>query len=126
MNSYIDRATHFIPVVGYFKAAHDMTNMYEDGQINSFQYYGYMTSLAAVNSLHVIHTAHTSQSGFGLGAVRKLQMMPAAAMASVPITLAGVNFEVIQRAPEEQQKGLWQMFSSGLTGTFGIGSGLNL
>ena len=126
MNSYIDRATHFIPVVGYMKAAHDMTNLYEDGQISAFQYYGYMSSLAAVNSLHVIHTAHTSQSGFGLGAVRKLQMMPAVALASVPVTLAGANFEVIQRAPEEQQKGLWQMFSSGLTGTFGIGSGLNL
>jgi len=126
MNSYVDRATHFIPVFGYMKAAHDMTNLYEDGKISSFQYYGYMSSLAAVNSLHVIHTAHTSQSGIGLSAVRKLQMMPAAALASVPITLAGANIEVIQRAPEEQQKGLWQMFSSGLTGTFGIGSGLGL
>jgi len=126
MNSYVDRATHFIPVFGYLKAAHDMTNLYEDGQISAFQYYGYMTSLAAVNSLHVIHTAHTSQSGFGLSAVTKLQMMPAVALASVPITLAGANIEVIQRAPEEQQKGLWQMFSSGLTGTFGIGSGIDL
>ncbi|AXF52784.1 MAG: hypothetical protein [Circular genetic element sp.] len=103
-----------------------MTEMYESGEITAFQYYGYMASLATVNSLHVIHTAAHSQSGFGLAAVRKLQMMPVIAMASVPITLAGANIELIQKAPKEQQKGLWQMFSSGLTGTFGIGSGLNL
>ena len=118
--------THFIPGIGYLVAVHDMTGRYERGEINAFQYYGYTTSLAAVNSLHVIHTAAHSQSGFGLAAVRKLQMMPTVALASVPITLAGANIEVIERAPEEQQKGLWQMFSSGLTGTFGIGSGLDL
>lgn len=117
---------HFVPGIGYLKATHDMTEMYEDGEINAFQYYGYMSALATVNSLHVIHTAAHSQSGFGLAAVRKLQMIPTVAFASVPIILAGANFEVIERAPEEQQKGLWQMFSSGLTGTFGIGSGLNL
>ena len=117
---------HFVPIVGYLHAVHDMTGRYERGEISAFQYYGYTSSLAAVNSMHIIHKAAHSQSGFGLSAVRKLQMMPAIAMAAVPITLAGANIEVIQRAPEEQQKGLWQMFSSGLTGTFGIGSGLNL
>jgi hypothetical protein len=55
-----------------------------------------------------------------------LQMIPTIAIASIPITLAGANMAVIEAAPEEQQKGLWQMFSSALTGTFGIGSGLNL
>lgn len=44
----------------------------------------------------------------------------------VPATLAAANVAVIQKAPKEQRKGMWQMFSSGLTGTFGIGSGLNL
>jgi hypothetical protein len=117
---------HFVPVVGYLKAAKDMTEMYEDGEITAFQYYGYMSSLATINSLHVIHTAAHNQSGFGLAAVRKLQMIPTIAIASIPITLAGANMAVIEAAPEEQQKGLWQMFSSGLTGTFGIGSGLNL
>jgi len=117
---------HFVPGLGYLHAVHDMTGQYERGEILAFTYYGYTTSLAAVNSLHIIHTAHTSQSGFGLAAVRKLQMMPTIALASVPIILAGANIEVIERAPEEQQKGLWQMFASGLTGTFGIGSGLDL
>jgi len=46
---------------------------------------------------------------------------------AVPFTvLAEANRSVIEDSPEEEQKGLWQMFSSGLTGTFGIGSGLNL
>jgi hypothetical protein len=44
----------------------------------------------------------------------------------VPATLAAANFAVIESAPREQRKGRYQMFSSGLTGTFGIGSGLNL
>ena len=117
---------HFVPGVGYLKAAFDMTEMYEEGDINAFQYYGYMTSLATINSLHIIHTAAHSQSPFGLAAVNKLRMMPMAAIAAVPVTLAGANVEMIQRSAEEQQKGLWQMFSSGLTGTFGIGSGLTL
>ncbi len=33
---------------------------------------------------------------------------------------------VVQKSPEHEEKSWWQMFSSGLTGTFGIGSGLNL
>jgi len=33
---------------------------------------------------------------------------------------------VIGKEPEHEQRSLWQVFSSGLTGTFGIGSGLNL
>ena len=65
-------------------------------------------------------------SYFSFAAARNLTRVPGIAMAAVPITLAGANMEQIKRAPEEQQKGLWQMFASGLTGTFGIGSGLNL
>lgn len=38
---------------------------------------------------------------------------------AVPAALAVANFAVIEAAPEEQQRGLWQMFSSALTGTFG-------
>ncbi len=43
-----------------------------------------------------------------------------------PVILAGANFAVIDAAPEEQQQGFTQMFTSALTGTFGIGSGLDL
>lgn len=38
---------------------------------------------------------------------------------AIPAALAVANFVVIESAPEEQQRGLWQMFSSALTGTFG-------
>ena len=43
-----------------------------------------------------------------------------------PVILAGANLAVIEAAPEDQQQGLTQMFTSALTGTFGIGSGLDL
>jgi len=39
----------------------------------------------------------------------------------VPVGLAAANVAVIESAPAEQQPGLWQTFSSGLTGTVGIG-----
>ena len=35
------------------------------------------------------------------------------------IVLAEMNRMVIEDAPEHEQRGLWQMFASGLTGTFG-------
>ena len=41
------------------------------------------------------------------------------AYVGVPIVLASANFAIIETAPEEEQRGLWQMFSSALTGTFG-------
>jgi hypothetical protein len=43
-----------------------------------------------------------------------------------PVALAVANIHVITRAPEEQQRGMWQMFASGLTGTFGVGSAVQL
>jgi len=36
-----------------------------------------------------------------------------------PVLLAGMNLAVIESAPEHEQRGLYQMFSSALTGTFG-------
>ena len=62
----------------------------------------------------------------GRGSVRAAQLMvqtvaatPAIAVMSVPVALASANFSVIESAPEEEQRGLWQMFSSALTGTWG-------
>ncbi len=34
--------------------------------------------------------------------------------------------DVIDELPEHEQRSMWQTFASGLTGTFGIGSGLSL
>ena len=45
----------------------------------------------------------------------------AATFVGVPVTIAAANFAVIEAAPEEQRSGLYQMFSSALTGTFGGG-----
>jgi len=56
---------------------------------------------------------------------RVLTSAPAVAPLALPVVLAAANFAVIESAPEEEQRGLWQMYSSALTGTFGGGfSGL--
>lgn len=51
--------------------------------------------------------------------VRGLSAIPTVAPLAVPAVLAAANFAVIESAPEEQRPGLYQMFSSGLTGTWG-------
>jgi len=38
---------------------------------------------------------------------------------ALPVALAIANVAAIEAAPEEEQRGLWLMFSSALTGTFG-------
>jgi len=43
----------------------------------------------------------------------------AATFVGVPVTIAAANFAVIESAPEEERSGLYQMFASALTGTFG-------
>lgn len=42
------------------------------------------------------------------------------------MTIDAYDFMVVDRAPEHEKQSFWHVFSSGLTGTFGIGSGLNL
>jgi hypothetical protein len=100
----------------------------ESGQMSAAAGGGYLGSLYAATTLHTVHMAEKTGrvSPFAISAVRRLQSTPSVALAAVPITLAGANYVVIENAPVEEQKGLWQMFASGLTGTFGIGSGLNL
>ena len=52
------------------------------------------------------------------------------ALVSASLVGAGVITEsyeeVIEDTSPSEQRSLWQLFASGLTGTFGIGSGLNL
>ena len=50
-----------------------------------------------------------------------LTTAPAVAPLAIPVVLAAANFAVIESAPEEERRGLWQMYSSALTGTFGGG-----
>lgn len=46
---------------------------------------------------------------------------PVAVLGGIPIALAGANVYAIKRAPKTEQRSLWRVFTSGLTGTFGIG-----
>jgi len=120
--------THAIPVYGQWKAYNDTMEALEDGDITPFAGAAYLGSLYAATTLHQIHMAEKSGrvSQFAISAVSRVQAAPMIALAAVPITLAGANFQSIENAPEEERKGLWQMFASGLTGTFGVGSGLNI
>lgn len=119
---------HFIPIYGSWKAYNDTLEAYERGDISALAGGAYLGSLSGAHAIHTIHSAQKTGnvSYFTVQAVSKLQMAPALGMASIPIMLAGANMELIESAPEEKQRGMWQMFSSALTGTFGIGSGLEL
>lgn len=68
------------------------------------------------------YAMHPELSRSGIGYVASQAALPTAFFIG-PLLLADMNRMVIEDAPEEQQRGLWQMFISGLTGTFGIGSG---
>lgn len=67
------------------------------------------------------YAMHPELSRSGIGYIASHFTGPVAL--GIPfVALAEMNRMVIEDAPEEQQRGLWQMFISGLTGTFGIGS----
>jgi len=127
--------THFIPGLGFYVAASDTFEAVDKGEMSAVRGGAYLGTLAAVETIHGVHTAQ--QSGaigpFQLAQVKRLQFAwwvathtPQIMVASAPFALAAANVMVIESAPEHQRRGMWQMFSSGLTGTFGIGSGLNL
>ena len=86
----------------------------------------YPTATTTVTSI-ASHTSGASPS-FTTGFITRTIPRVAAASAA-PAVLAGVptalylaNEAVIESAPEEEQSGLWQMFSQALTGTgFGVG-----
>jgi len=121
--------THFIPGLGFYFAADSTFEMVDAGEMSPVMGGAYLGTLAAVETIHAVHTG----SSFAYAHVRRLQgawwlatHSPQIAIMSAPLALAAANVSVIESAPVEKQQGMWQMFSSGLTGTFGIGSGLNL
>ncbi len=127
--------THFIPGIGFIVAASDTFEMVEAGEMSAARGGAYLGTLAAAETIHAVHTAGQTGkvSAFTLAHLRRMQVAwtiasyaPHIAVASAPLALAVANIQLIESAPVEQQRGMWQMFSSGLTGTFGIGSGLNL
>jgi len=121
--------THFIPGLGFYFAAEDTFEMVDEGEMSPVRGGAYLGTLAAVETIHAVHTG----SSFAYMHVKRLQTSwwiamhsPQIAIMAAPLAIAAANVAVIESAPEEEQRGMWQMFSSGLTGTFGIGSGLNL
>ena len=121
--------THFIPGIGFYIAAGSTFEMVDEGEMSPVMGGAYLGTLAAVETIHAVHTG----SSFAYVHVKRLQSAwwiashsPQIAMTAAPFALAAANVSVIESAPVEQQRGMWQMFSSGLTGTFGIGSGLKL
>ncbi len=119
---------HFIPVYGSWKAFRDTKEAYERGEISALAGGTYLGSKAAVETIHAVHAAHKTGkvSYFTTTAVSRMMAAPMVGVAAIPVTLAGANMVLIESAPEEEQQGMWHTFVSGLTGTFGIGSGLNL
>jgi hypothetical protein len=127
--------THFIPGIGFFVAADSTFEAVEKGEMSPVMGGAYLGTLAFAETAHGIHAAQVSGrvSPFAIAHVKRMQFAwwiathsPQIAVSAAPFALAAANVSVIQSAPEEQQRGMWQMFSSGLTGTFGIGSGLSL
>ena len=126
---------YFLPGYGFFKLAYDLGEDVDEGEISQFNAAALMSGSALGNTLAMVHSVHNAErmgqaSWWTIQTVKRMRTVfysaPVAALASVPATLALANYAVIESAPQEQQRGMWQMFSSGLTGTFGIGSGLNL
>ena len=120
--------THFIPGIGFLVATKDTFELVEKGEMSPAMGGAYLGSLAFAETAHGIHAAQVSGrvSPFAIAHVKRMQFAwwtathsPQIAVAAAPFALAAANISVIQSAPEEQQRGMWQMFSSALTGTFG-------
>jgi len=114
--------THFIPGLGFYIAAGDTFEMVDEGEMTPVMGGAYLGTLAAVETIHAVHTG----SSFAYAHVKRLQSAwwlatrsPQIAIATAPLVLAAANVSVIESAPVEQQRGMWMMFSSALTGTFG-------
>ena len=127
--------THFIPGIGFIVAVDETLEAVEKGEMTPVMGGAYLGTLAFAETAHGIHAAQVSGrvSPFAIAHVKRMQFAwwtathaPQIAVTAAPFVLAAANVAVIESAPEEEQRGMWQMFSSGLTGTFGIGSGLSL
>ncbi len=116
--------THAIPVYGHWRAYNDTMEAYDQGDISAFMAGSYLGSLYAATTLHQIHMAEKTGrvSQFAINAVQRIRTAPAVSVMTAPITLAALNIEQIQKAPQEKQRSLWRSFSQGLTGGFGTGT----
>ena len=79
---------------------------------------GYGTPKPLVSPFGPHYSMHPELSRPAIGMLMSQAAVPAAFFVA-PLVLFELNRAIIQDAPEHEQRGLWQMFSSGLTGTFG-------
>lgn len=82
------------------------------------------------NRMGHLYQMHPELTRPGLPVFLSPAAIPAAvvlgSIVGAEITTDAYESMVIDRAPEHEKRSFWQVFSSGLTGTVGIGSGLNL
>ncbi len=79
---------------------------------------GYGTPKPLVSPYGPNYSMHPELSRPAIGIISSV-VTPPALFVGTPVVLAAANYAVIESAPEEQQRGLWQMFASALGGTVG-------
>jgi len=114
-----------VPIYGTYHSIDEITTDHEEGKI-SFGEAAFAASVAGATTASV-GAAYSQAIGYNVmtasAAYRNYQITVGAvrvAPLALPfVALATANQAVIESAPEEEQRGLWLMFSSALTGTFG-------
>ncbi|AXF52682.1 MAG: hypothetical protein [Circular genetic element sp.] len=79
---------------------------------------GYGTPKPLVSPYGPHYSMHPELSRPAIGIITSTVTVPTLYVVA-PVALAAANYAVIESAPEEEQRGLWMMFASALTGTFG-------
>jgi hypothetical protein len=120
--------THFIPGIGFIVAVDETLEAVDKGEMSPAMGGAYLGTLAFAETAHGIHAAQMSGrvSPFAIAHVKRMQFAwwtathaPQITVVAAPFVLAAANKHVIESAPQHEQRGLWQMFSSAIGGTFG-------
>ena len=114
-----------VPIYGTYHTTDEILSDYDEGEISFVE--AASAAIVAGATTAFVGAAYTQIIGYNVvtasAAYRNYQVTMAAgrvAPLAVPfVILAAANQAVIESAPEEERPGLWRMFSSALTGTFG-------
>lgn len=123
--------SHHIPVYGHYLVGQEIYSDEFQEQSQREQYaFGIQHGMATAYTAMLVDMAFFGgKAVHGFGFVRPVISVlgsGATPLTVIPAGLAMANFAVIRNAPQERQRGMWQMFASGLTGTFGVGSAVQL
>jgi len=123
--------SHHIPVYGHYQVGQEIYSDEFQEKTRREQYeYSILhatTSAGTAMALDMMFFGGTAMHGFGyVRPVISVLGSGATPLIVIPGVLAAANSAVISKLPEEQQRGAWQMFASALTGTFGVGSAVQL